>query len=423
MARDVSHTKTMVYTLRRRNHSNSCLVYWHMTSRLRIIDAFVVAVVAVASAAPSHRADAQIVRGEIAVGGGIATDQRGVRSNAVTLAPAVLLAPDPRFSVALSGSATQFESNVRAVGGAATLGMRLPLGSVFAVAGSAAGSATQTSFNASYASVDLTPTLEATLARLTLFAGAHVASGKTSLRQPTSTPGGVLGAPTTGVRDVSFSRTSAGPVFGGVVNLAGSRADQGAAISYREEHARIEGLTVTDRVVTGSLASGAIAASASGGVRDATDERAGFGSVSAAVAMGRAAALQASVGTYPSNRVTGTLGGRFASLGIVLRGSRRLDTPGAVPPLRGALAVANGATRLVISAPAARRVELAGDWNGWTPMLATRNADGKWYADVRLPRGEYRYAFRIDGQRWGVPEGVTSVDDGFGGRSALVSVR
>jgi hypothetical protein len=43
------------------------------------------------------------------------------------------------------------------------------------------------------------------------------------------------------------------------------------------------------------------------------------------------------------------------------------------------------------------------------------------YADVTLRRGEYRYAFKIDGQRWRVPEGITSLDDGFGGRSALVT--
>jgi hypothetical protein len=389
---------------------------------MRFIDAVVVGVMVV-QAAPSGSAGAQIVRGEISVGGGVATDQRGVRSNAVTLAPAVLLAPDPRFSAMLAGSATQFESSVRAIGGTATLGTRLPLGSVFAATGSATGSVTRTSFNASYASVDLTPTLEATLASVTLFGGAHIASGNTSLRQATSGPGGVLGAPSTGLRELSFSRTSAGPVFGGVVNMPGAHADQAGSLSYREEHARIEGVTVTDRVVTGSLASGAFTASASGGMRDATDESTGFGSVGASVALGRAAALQASVGTYPSNRVTGTLGGRFASVGIVLRASRRLDTPVETPPLRGAPAVASGATRLVISAPSARRVELAGDWNKWSPMLATRNADGMWYADVRLPRGEYRYAFRIDGQRWSVPEGVTSVDDGFGGRSALVSVR
>jgi len=345
---------------------------------MRIFDVVTIAsgVVAATCVAPVGVARAQIVRGEIAVNGGVATDQRGLRSNAFTLAPFVLIAPDPRFSAALGGSVTQFASNVRAVGGSATVGTRLPLGSALAIAGSATGAATRTSFNASYASVDLTPTLEATLAGVTLFAGAHVASGTTSMRQATTTPGGLLGAPTNTVQDLSFSRTSAGPVFGGVLNMPGARVDQAASIGYREERARIVGLTAIDRVLTASLVNGAVIASASGGLRGAPDESVGFGSVSASVAMGRAAALQATLGTYPSNRLTGTFGGRFASVGVVLRGSRRLDMPAEVPAVRGAPAVASGANRLVINAPDARRVELAGDWNGWSPTPATRNADG-----------------------------------------------
>jgi hypothetical protein len=68
-------------------------------------------------------------------------------------------------------------------------------------------------------------------------------------------------------------------------------------------------------------------------------------------------------------------------------------------------------------------VDIAGDWNQWQPASAMRAADGLWFADVRLAPGEYRYAFKVDGQRWVVPDGVTSVDDGFGGRSAIISIR
>jgi hypothetical protein len=240
----------------------------------------------------------------------------------------------------------------------------------------------------------------------------------------TSTPANVLGAPTVTTRDVSVSRTSAGAVFGGVLKIAGSRADEGGAIGYREERARIEGVHVTDRVATGTVSSGAVSLSASGGLRYAPDEQTGFGSVSATMALGKMVALQGAVGSYPSNRVTGTLGGRFASIGVVLHGLRRLDSPAPeVPQLRGAPSVPRGATRLAIGARDAKRVELAGDWNKWTPTPATRAVDGMWYADVRLPQGEYRYAFKIDGRRWDIPDGVISVDDGFGGRSAIVTVR
>ena len=392
-----------------------------MRSRIRLIQTFISCSTVVGLSVPRGDADAQIVRGEIAVGGGTATDQRGVRSNAVTIAPSVLLAPDPRFSAALAASATQFGSSARALGGTATLGVRLPLGSVVALAASAAGSATQTSFNATYSSAELTPTLEATVAGVTLFGGAHVASGASSIRQVASAPGGVFGAPVPGARDVTSTRTSTGAVFGGVLNVAGA---EGGTISYREEHARVAGASIIDRVATGTVGSGTLAFTASGGLRDAPDEQIGYGSVSATLALGRAIALQGAVGSYPSNRVTGTFGGRFASIGVMLHGLRRLDSPiGSAPPVRGAPAVPSGATRLAISAPRAQRVEVAGDWNKWTPALATRTADGTWYADVRLSQGEHRYAFKLDGQRWSVPEGVASVDDGFGGRSALVTVR
>src|SRR5258706_13457905 len=49
-------------------------------------------------AAPLH---AQMMRGEIGVSAGGATDQRGFRSNAITLSPSVVLAPDPRLTAGL----------------------------------------------------------------------------------------------------------------------------------------------------------------------------------------------------------------------------------------------------------------------------------------------------------------------------------
>jgi 1,4-alpha-glucan branching enzyme len=67
-------------------------------------------------------------------------------------------------------------------------------------------------------------------------------------------------------------------------------------------------------------------------------------------------------------------------------------------------------------------VELAGDWNNWVPRAMRRDAAGVWYQDVQLAPGAYRYAFRVDGQRWTVPRGAATVDDGFGGRSAWLSV-
>jgi hypothetical protein len=238
-------------------------------------------------------------------------------------------------------------------------------------------------------------------------------------------PAGVLpGTPTAAPRDVTVNRSSIGPVFGAMLNHAGSAPDESTALFYREEHARVKGITAVDRTASASFASGLLSLSVSGGLRDADDEHVTYGSIGAGVAVASSVTLQASAGQYPSSRVLGTPGGSYASVGVLLHAARRLsaDEPRA-PQIRGAPPVATGATRLVLRAPDARRVELAGDWNQWEPLSATRSTDGVWYADVRLSPGEYRYSFKVDGQRWAVPDGITSVDDGFGGRSAVVTIR
>lgn len=375
---------------------------------------------AIASFVVGSRANAQLVRADVSVGGGTGTDQRGVHSSAVTVAPSVLFIPNAMFSAGLSGSATHFGSSTQALTGAGSLGMRVPLGSVFALAGSGVASITTTSFNATYSSAELTPTLEASVGAATLFGGWHAASGTSTIREVTPGSGSVFSNPVAGARAVTNSRSGVGAVFGAVLDVDRSN---GAKLAYREEHARVAGVSITDRVVTGIVGTDRYALSAVAGMRDAPDEQVGFGSATATIALARSVALQVAAGSYPSNRVTGTFGGSFASIGLSLRGIRRLDDENAAPVVRGAPALAAGAKRLAIRAPDAQRVEIAGDWNNWTPTPATPAADGNWYSDVRLQAGEHRYAFRIDGKRWMVPEGVPSIDDGFGGRSALATVR
>ena len=68
-------------------------------------------------------------------------------------------------------------------------------------------------------------------------------------------------------------------------------------------------------------------------------------------------------------------------------------------------------------------MDVAGDFNEWTPVPATRAANGVWYADLRIAPGQYRYAFRVNGKEWRLPHGATAVDDGFGGKSAWLTVQ
>ena len=145
-----------------------------------------------------------------------------------------------------------------------------------------------------------------------------------------------------------------------------------------------------------------------------------FSSGSASLSLTPGLSLQGSAGRYPGSRLTGAAAGRFVSLGLFVRSGAprvmRLPFPKGVPAVRA------NATRLSLRAPEAGRVELAGDWNNWTPVPARRAANGVWFVDVPLAPGEYRYAFRVDGGAWRVPDGAVTSDDGFGGKSAYVTV-
>src|SRR5258707_15298221 len=75
-------------------------------------------------AAPLH---AQMMRGEIGVSAGVATDQRGFRSNAITLSPSVVLAPDPRLTAGPPPRGPPFGSTARPLRGTAGLRTRRPI--------------------------------------------------------------------------------------------------------------------------------------------------------------------------------------------------------------------------------------------------------------------------------------------------------
>src|SRR3982074_3285769 len=105
----------------------------NMTNTTRTPVWWCAALVALALAAATT-AGAQQLQGTLSLGGGTATDQRGVRSSAATVSPSLLIVPDPRLSVALSGTATRFQGNDWSAGGTASAGTRLPLGGGLALA-------------------------------------------------------------------------------------------------------------------------------------------------------------------------------------------------------------------------------------------------------------------------------------------------
>jgi hypothetical protein len=151
--------------------------------------------------------------------------------------------------------------------------------------------------------------------------------------------------------------------------------------------------------------------------RDA--QAATYGAAMLGVSVTPAVMLQVSAGSYPSNPMFGTAAGRFVNAGFSMRLGRR---EGAMPSPSNTRPPARGTTRVSIRASDANRVELAGDFNKWQTIAAARADNGVWYVDLDLPPGEYRYAFRVNGKEWRVPEGVAAADDEFGGKSAWLTV-
>lgn len=81
--------------------------------------------------------------------------------------------------------------------------------------------------------------------------------------------------------------------------------------------------------------------------------------------------------------------------------------------------------QFLISAPEARTVALAGDFNEWDPsiQLEDPDGDGLWTARVALEPGVHEYMFVIDGSEWRPdPNAVSYTDDGFGQRNSVLAV-
>jgi hypothetical protein len=93
----------------------------------------------------------------------------------------------------------------------------------------------------------------------------------------------------------------------------------------------------------------------------------------------------------------------------------------AVAPV--AVVAQDGVTFRVRASEAPGPISVGGDFNKWTPVALQRSGD-YWTLTLKLPRGAYHFAFRREDGTWFVPSSsTTTVDDGFGGRSALLVVQ
>jgi hypothetical protein len=194
-------------------------------------------------------------------------------------------------------------------------------------------------------------------------------------------------------------------------------------LSY--QHTRISGDEYPEANVALTLSRGAADLTVYGGARDSPISdgwRERWVGVSAVYWVTRNAAIVASGGGYSSDLLQGLPGGDFLSLGLRLtpRRVRPIPISAAAPIVYTSEEAQRGSIGFELED--VRSVEIAGDWNGWTPTPLTQDAAGRWVLPTALSPGVYRFNLRVDGERWVVPDGVPAADDGFGGEVGLLIV-
>ena len=84
----------------------------------------------------------------------------------------------------------------------------------------------------------------------------------------------------------------------------------------------------------------------------------------------------------------------------------------------------NGEVRFAARFAEARRVQVAGDFNGWsaisTPLVGGDN--GRWTAALPLPVGRYKYKFVVDGLWTNDPHNPLTETNEFGEMNNVVEV-
>jgi hypothetical protein len=164
----------------------------------------------------------------------------------------------------------------------------------------------------------------------------------------------------------------------------------------------------------------------------------GWASMDATVALGRYAALTLGAGTRPpaldlAALLAGTAspaGGRarYASIGVRLSPAlfQRPALPPAVRPAAATFALAPAAERgtytLRVRVPAARLVELSGDFTKWQPVTMQRASADGWEVVLPIARGTHQVSIRVDGDAWTAPPGLVRVADDFDGSAGVLVV-
>ena len=213
--------------------------------------------------------------------------------------------------------------------------------------------------------------------------------------------------------------TGVGPTAGAWARYATTRA------AVIVTHLRIEGQWFPE--VNGRLTAtaGPLDLMAWGGWRGAPDqslvESDSWAGAGATAWVTPTVGVTVSGGRYASDLLQGLPSGQYLSAGLRLTSDRPL-VPSVKPLGRPAYERENGAGTLRFRVPGVTRVAIAGQWNNWQPVPMEPGPGGTWTLRLALPTGVYRFNLVVDGETWIVPDGVPSVEDGYGGRVGLLIV-
>lgn len=164
-----------------------------------------------------------------------------------------------------------------------------------------------------------------------------------------------------------------------------------------------------------------------------------YGEASALVSLDQNIALIVAAGRYPTDVITGSIAGRYVSLGFrlgklgVSRPARPAVRPqlgiphssgpnGSELPAETRLEIApdpspDDAVRLTLYAAGAGTVEISGDFTDWHPVELRRSSTNRdaWEGTFRITRGIHRVNVRRDGGPWMAPAGTIRSADDFDG--------
>jgi hypothetical protein len=145
--------------------------------------------------------------------------------------------------------------------------------------------------------------------------------------------------------------------------------------------------------------------------------------IGASIAAASRVSLQASVRQHTNEPVYANAPRVSWTLGLDYRlGSTR---PRTAEPAQSPLSIISGQRSTVIRVPKSEGqglVSIAGSFNGWSPEPLA-SAGEFWEIELVLPTGVHEFALTREDGSWFLPPDFATVDDGFGGRNAILIVR